>query len=108
LTVDFSFIANANGTFSQVTTANQRNLMTESKTLNGFPLFQSNTQEQVNSTDTLPLNAQGALTAAPVGKSSASFQSNDSLGNCFSRSLTAESQVLTSVTDGKGCQERRF
>jgi hypothetical protein len=108
LTVDFSFIANANGTFSQVTTANQQNLMTESKTLNGFPLFQSNTQEQVNSTDTLPLNAQGALTAAPVGKSSASFQSNDSLGNCFSRSLTAESQVLTSVTDGKGCQERRF
>ena len=108
LTVGFSFIANANGTFSQVTTANQQNLMTESKTLNGFPLFQSNTQEQVNSTDTLPLNAQGALTAAPVGKSSASFQSNDSLGNCFSRSLTAENQVLTSVTDGKGCQERRF
>jgi Peptide N-acetyl-beta-D-glucosaminyl asparaginase amidase A len=108
LTVDFSFIANANGTFTQVTTANQQNLMTESKALNGFPVFQSNTQEQVNSNDTLQFDASENLTAAGVGKSSASFQSNDSLGNCFSRSLTAENQVLTSVTDGKGCHERLF
>jgi hypothetical protein len=108
LTVDFSFIANANGTFTQVTTANQQNLMTESKMLNGFPLFQSNTQEQVNSNDTLQVDGSENLTAAGVGKSSASFQSNDSLGNCFSRSLTAENQVLTSVTDGKGCHEQRF
>jgi hypothetical protein len=107
LTVNFSFIANANGTFTQATTANQQNLMTESKTLNGFPLFESNTQEQVNSNDTLQFNASENLTAA-AGKSSASYQSNDSLGNCFSRSLTAENQVLTSVTDGKGCHERRF
>ncbi|AEU37861.1 peptide-N4-asparagine amidase [Granulicella mallensis] len=107
LTVNFSFIANANGTFTQATTANQQNLMTESKTLNGFPLFESNTQEQVNSNDTLQLNASENLTSA-AGKSNASYQSNDSLGNCFSRSLTAENQVLTSVTDGKGCHERRF
>jgi len=91
-----------------VTTANQQNLMTESKTLNGFPVFHSNTQEQVNSNDTLQFDASGNLAAAGVGKSSASFQSNDSLGNCFSRSLTAENQVLTSVTDGKGCDERHF
>jgi hypothetical protein len=107
LTVDFSEIANTNGTFNLVTSVNQQNQQNDTKALNGFPLFESNTQEQVISTDNLPLNAQGAPTAAGVGNSSASFQSNDSLGNCFSRSLTAKNQVLTSVTDGKGCQQQK-
>jgi hypothetical protein len=106
LTVDFSEIANTNGTFNEVTSVNQQNLQTDTKALDGFPLFESNTQEQVISTDNLPLNAQGAPTAAGVGNSSASFQSNDSLGHCFSRSLTAKNQVLTNVTDGKSCQQR--
>jgi hypothetical protein len=103
LTVDFSFTPNSDGSFTQATTVNQQNQQTDTKALNGFPLFESNTQEQVNSKDTLSINAADQLTAA-VGNSSASFQSNDSLGSCFSRSLTAENQVLTSVTDGKGCK----
>ena len=108
LTVDFSFTPNSDGTFTQATTVNQQNQQTDTKALNGFPLFESNTQEQVLSTDTLSINAAQEITAA-VGNSSASFQSNDSLGNCFSRSLTAENQVLTSVTNGKGCeQQKRF
>jgi len=105
LTVDFSFVANADGTFSQVTSVNQQNQQTDTTTLNGFPLFQSSTQEQVLSNDTLSINAEDELTGA-AGNSSASFQSKDSLGNCFSRTLTAANQVLTSVTDGKGCQTR--
>ena len=105
LTVDFSFIPNADGSVSQATSVNQQNLQTDTKALNGFPLFESNTQEQALSTDTLSINAANQLTGA-VGNSSASFQSNDSLGHCFSRSLTAKDQVLTNVTDGKSCQQR--
>ena len=101
LTVDFGETENASGVVTQVTTVNQQNQQTDTKALDGFPLFESNTQEQVISTDSVPVNVQGA----PTGSSSASFQSNDSLGNCFSRSLTAENQVLTSVTDGKDCQK---
>ncbi|MBB5326750.1 peptide-N4-asparagine amidase [Tunturiibacter gelidoferens] len=108
LTVDFSFTPNSGGTFTQATSVNQQNQQTDTKALNGFPLFESNTQEQVISKDTLSINAADQITAA-AGNSSASFHSNDSLGNCFSRSLTAENQVLTSVTDGKGCKpEKRF
>jgi hypothetical protein len=107
LTVVFSEIANPDGTFNEVTSVNQQNLQSDTKALDGFPLFESNTQEQVISMDTLPLSAQGAPTAAGTGNSSASFQSNDSLGHCFSRSLTAKDQVLTNVTDGKGCQQRK-
>jgi hypothetical protein len=108
LTVDFSFTPNSDGSFTQATTVNQQNQKIDTKALNGFPLFESNTQEQVISKDTLSINAADQITAA-AGNSSASFHSNDSLGNCFSRSLTAENQVLTSVTDGKGCkQQNRF
>jgi hypothetical protein len=106
LTVDFSFVANTDGTFTQTTSVNQENQQNDAKTLNGFPLFQSNTQEQVISKDALSINAADEVTAAN-GNSSASFQSNDSLGNCFSRSLTAQNQVLTAVNDGKGCQQQK-
>jgi len=104
LTVDFSFLPNSGGTFTQTTSVNQQNQQSDTTALDGFPLFESNTQEQVQSMDTLSINADDEATAA-VGNSSASFESNDSLGNCFSRSLTAENQVLTSVTDGKDCQK---
>ena len=106
LTVDFSFTPNTDGTFTQVTTVNQQNQQTDTRALNGFPQFESSTQEQVLSKDTLSLSAAEQVTAA-AGNSSASFQSNDSLGNCFSRSLTAEDQVLTSVNDGKNCQQQK-
>jgi hypothetical protein len=106
LTVDFSFLPNSGGTFTQTTSVNQQNQQSDTRALDGFPLFESNTQEQVQSTDTLSINADDEATAA-VGNSSASFQSNDSLGNCFSRSLTAENQVLTSVTDDKDCQKHK-
>ena len=105
LTVDFSFLPNSGGTFTQTTSVNQQNQQSDTRALDGFPLFRSSTQEQVQSKDTLSINADDEATAA-VGNSSASFQSNDSLGNCFSRSLTAENQVLTSVTDDKDCQQR--
>ena len=106
LTVDFSLTPNTGGTFAQTTSVNQQNQQTDTKALNGFPLFENNTQEQVLSKDTLSINAADEVTAA-AGNSSASFQSNDSLGNCFSRSLTAQNQVLTSVNTGKDCQPQK-
>ena len=107
LTVDFAFTPNTDGSANQATSVNQQNLQTDIKALNGFPLFESSTQEQVLSTDTLSINSANELTGA-VGNSSASFQSNDSLGHCFSRSLTGKNQVLTNVTDGKSCQPQKL
>jgi hypothetical protein len=108
LTIDFSFLNNPDGTFTQTTSANQQNLNTESKSLNGISLFQSSTQEQVASKDTLQFDANFNITAAGVGNSSASYSTNNSLGDCYSRSLTAANQKLTSVTNGKGCHQGRF
>jgi hypothetical protein len=105
LTLDFSFVNNPNGTFTQVVSVDQQDHHNEARIRDGFPVFRSNTHEQVNSTDTLQFNADFSISAPGVGSSSASFRSNDSLGDCYSRSLTAANQKLTSVTDGKGCHD---
>jgi hypothetical protein len=105
-TLDYTYAVNADGSSSQATTSDQQDLSNETLTLNGFPLYSSNAQEQVQSTDTLQFTAAGALAAAGVGHSSASYSSKNSLGECYSESLTAANQKLTSVTNGKGCQQR--
>ncbi|WP_260735865.1 peptide-N4-asparagine amidase [Tunturiibacter lichenicola] len=108
LTLNYALTYNANGTYTQVVSSNQQDVHTEAKTLNNFPIYESNSQEQVSSKDTLQYDANFNLTAAGVGKSSASYLSHDSLGECYSRSLTAANQILTSVTDGKGCHQGWF
>jgi Peptide N-acetyl-beta-D-glucosaminyl asparaginase amidase A len=108
LTLDYSFLNNPDGTFTQIVSSNQQNLNTESKSLNGFSLYQSNAQEQVASKDTLQFDANFNVTAPGVGNSSASYSTNNSLGDCYSRSLTAANQKLTSVTDGKGCRNNHW
>jgi hypothetical protein len=108
LTLDFSFVNNPNGTFTQVVSVDQQDLHNEARSLNGFSFFHSNTQEQVNSKDTLQLNADFSISTPGVGNSSASYSTNNSLGDCYSRSLTAADQKLTSVTDGKGCHNNHW
>jgi hypothetical protein len=107
-TLDYNYAPNADGTSSQAVTSDQQDLSNETLTLNGFPLYQSDAQEQVKSTDTLQITAAGTLAAAGVGHSSASYSSKNSLGECYSESLAAANQKLTSVSNGKGCQSRRF
>ncbi len=106
LTLDYAFAPNADGTYSQAVTSDQQDQLNEMMTLNGFPAYRSETQEQVKSTDTLQLTASFSLAAPGVGNSSASYSSRDSLGQCYSESLAAANHVLTNVTNGKGCDDR--
>ena len=105
LTLDYAFLYNADGTFTQKVTSNQKDIVRESKAINGFEFLQTKYDEEVNSTDALQFDASFNVTAAGLGHSSASYSSSDSLGNCYSRSLTAANQKLTSATDGKGCKD---
>jgi hypothetical protein len=108
LTVDYAFAPNADGTYTQAVTSDQQDLSNEALTLNGFPVYGSETQEQVKSTDTLQYTASFSLAAPGVGNSSASYSSRNSLGECYSESLAAANHVLTSVTNGKGCERWQF
>jgi hypothetical protein len=108
LTLDYTFAANADGTYTQATTSDQQDQVNESLKLNGFPAYRSETQEQVKSSDTLQYTASFSLAAPGVGNSSASYKSRNSLGECYSESLAATNHMLTSVNNGKGCERREF
>ena len=101
LTVDFSFTANPDGSEAEAIAVNQQNQQTDTDALNGSPRFARSIQEQVLSQDNLAVSAAGVFTETP--SSSASFQDKDSRGNCFTRSLTSDNLVLTSVKDSKAC-----
>ncbi len=105
LNLNYALAYNPDGTYTQTVTSSQKDIVRESKAIDGFEFFKKNSDEEVNSTDVLQFNSSFSLTAAGVGNSSASYTSKNSNGACYSRSLTAANQVLTSVTDGKACKE---
>jgi hypothetical protein len=104
LTIDFSFLVNPDGTETQATTVAQKDLVSESKSLNGFKFYDSNLSNEVNATDTLNITSSGALAGNSGSKTTQTYNANDSLGHCYSRTITAVAQALTSVEDGKDCK----
>ena len=107
LKLDYSFIQNADGTYSQTVTSNQQHEVNQSTSLNGFPITSSDTVEGVKSADTLVYNSTlSAITAVGPTTSSASYVSKNSNGSCYSRSLTAKTRVLTSVVENQACKTK--
>jgi hypothetical protein len=108
LTLDYTFLQNPDQTYTQVVSSDQQHAVSESTTINGFPIASSSTVEQVNSSDTLVYNPSlSAVNAVGPTASSASYVSKDSTGACYSRSLTSQNRVLTSVQDNKNCPAKR-
>jgi hypothetical protein len=102
LTLDFSFVANADGSAAQTTTVHQGFNRQDGRTGSGIPLLAS-VSNTVDSADTLLFDASGALTGFQNRKSSQTYTSRSTRGDCYSRSISAADGVLTAVTDGQGC-----
>jgi hypothetical protein len=99
-TVSYDYIQNlADNSYTQVAQAMQQNYDTEQLKLNGFSLYTKASDETVNTQDTLGVGA----TVTHTGSSTASYQGTDSLGSCYSRTLTSSNAKLTGVTDGAAC-----
>lgn len=105
LTLNFSFVANADGSSDDVTTVGQGYRNTEKTALNGFPVYSSSIREEDQTTDTLPFDASGAFLGPANSNASQSYVWRDSTGHCYSRTITAAAQKLMSVIDGQGCGE---
>lgn len=103
LTIDFSFVVNADGSINQTTTSNQKDLVRSSQNINGFRVFESGLDNEVNATDTLSFDSSGNFLGPQDSMTTQTYRSSDSLGNCYSRTLTASAQKLSSVTDSQGC-----
>ena len=103
LSIKYTLLGNADGSYTQLTSVDQQLLHTTSSTTNGMAGVSSNMSEQVQSTDRLFFNSNFNITGNAGAKSSASYFSKDSTGACYSRKLISENLTLTSVENGIGC-----
>jgi hypothetical protein len=103
LTVDYSFVTNPDGSLQQVVTIDQHFLNSDDSQLNGFPLDHHNTSNEVNATDTLSVSAAGVFSGPTNSKTTQTYFEEGGFGSCYSRTLTAVQQVLTSEVNGQGC-----
>jgi hypothetical protein len=101
--MNISLQFNSDGSGTQTTTSNQYfELDYEGKhkgQITSFTLLEN----RVISTDALDFNSSGQITGNQNQSSLQNFFTSDSSGYCYSRDLTASANVLTSVTNGRGC-----
>ena len=107
LTLNYSYVVKPDNTSTQVVTSTQGNQDFEATLTNGSNLDVKGTYEQVQTTDSLPFTASGALAAAGTGSATEFYWSSDSQGGCYSRSIASTNQQVTSYTDGVGCKKGR-
>jgi ethanolamine utilization microcompartment shell protein EutS len=95
------------GNIDETSSIAQNFLRSEAETLEGIPVLQSNVSNQLTSQDSavfVPSPTGFSLSSTSGQKSTQSYVFKDSLGNCFSRTLTAANSELTSVANQKDCR----
>ncbi|HEX3681598.1 MAG TPA: peptide-N4-asparagine amidase [Bryobacteraceae bacterium] len=105
LILDYSALTSSAGTTAVTTTVQQSDVASTDETLNGFPIYNGNLLNEVNSTDTLNFDASGNFTGSSNRDSSQRYLAIDSLGQCYDRVIASASGLLTSVKD-QGCPGR--
>jgi hypothetical protein len=96
-------VVNADGSAAQTTTVRQGYDRSERTSVGGWPLYESSVHETVHSTDTLPFDASGNFLGPMNSKTSETYTWKDSRRGCYSRTIKAVAQVLTSVENDPNC-----
>jgi hypothetical protein len=104
LTLDFAFVQNADGSYSQITTADQQDQASESLSTDGFPISVSQLSNEVHATDTLNYDSGLNFLGNTGSKTRQSYVLKGGPGACYSRTISATAQALVSVEDGAGCR----
>ena len=105
LTVDISLAFNADGSGSQTTAIDQAYDSDRRVAGGGSPTVASTVSDHVLSHDTLLFNAAGAITGFQDRQSSQSYFAQVTGLPCYSRAITSQDGLLTTVVDGKGCRK---
>jgi hypothetical protein len=106
MSMDIVLAFNPDGSGTQTTTVNQNYAVEDEATLNGNVVSFSNVHNGVTPTDTLEFNSSGQLTGNENQSSAQSYYAYDMTGYCYSKSLTAASNILTGITTGQGCAKK--
>ena len=103
LSIDFAFIVNPDGSFSQTTTSDQQDLVHVLDNPKGSRATISDLSNHVNATDTLNWDASGNFLGPTGARTTQTYRLQEPSRGCYNRTITAENQKLTTVTDGPGC-----
>ena len=96
-----------NGDIDQTSSVAQNFLRSDAERFEGIPILESSVSNQLTSQDTaifVPSPTGFSLGSTSGQKSTQTYVFKDSLGNCFSRTLTAANSELTSVANQKDCR----
>ncbi|MGC2636824.1 MAG: peptide-N4-asparagine amidase [Acidobacteriaceae bacterium] len=102
LTVDYSSGETASG-FYATTNVSQAYQNQETQGLFGIPLYSSDVNDAVKTTDTDLFDSSGNFLGPSDSSSSNTYTWHNSLGECYSRTIASTAQVLTSVSNKPGC-----
>ncbi len=103
LKLNITLLFNPDGSGSQATSINQYYERDQNDRLNGKTTFSSVVRDRVTPTDTLDFAPGFVITGNTNQTSAQDYFSSNSNGYCYSRDITAAAGVLTSVTNGVGC-----
>lgn len=106
LALDYTFLANDDGSGSQTTSIDQEYNSQEALGGNAVDSGLSRVSNTVKTADTLLFNASGAVTGFQDRDSSQTYIARGSGGACYSKSVTSANGVVTGVVSGQGCGNR--
>ena len=105
LTVDFAFLQNTDGTFSQTTTIDQKDEVRQLLGLGGFGGSFKQSSNVVHSTAVRNYDSGLNFVSSTGAKTSQTYVQKDDGGKCYSRKLSAADHALVSVDDDTECRE---
>ncbi len=101
--IDYAFVGNPDGTYTQNTVANQQYVYTDTQWADGQQQYASNTTYTGNAQDTLSYDANFDITGFSNNKSTEKYVTSDSNGNCYDKTMTAANVKLASVVSSTTC-----
>jgi hypothetical protein len=104
LAIDYKFDTTSDG-FAQTTTVDQRLERTVDFGLDGFGSHEATLKQHMATADTLLIDASGNATGRTDQGSAQTYTYLDPYGTCYDRTITTDTGVLASVTDGTACPD---
>jgi hypothetical protein len=103
LLLNITVLVAPDGSETQTTTSNQYFEEDEAAKQNGQAINFALVQNRVTTTDTLNFNSSGVFIGNSGQASAQTYFGSNSTGYCYSRGITAANNVLTTITNGQGC-----
>ena len=103
LHVDYNQANEPDGSYSILTSVKQGYDQHAGLNLDGFPLYASDVHNQVAGSDTLLVNSSFQITGHSGQQATQDFAFKDSLGGCYSGSVSSANNLVTAYSTGKAC-----